>query len=271
MDEATRIDWEWASQFDSECQIIAMREIAPFILQYIGATKFEDLKKAVDFKIKCPIEDVRFALRVRRSQSAGRFRDLTIRSIRECEDGSRIATEIDKVWGNAAFYFYAWVSPLDMLDAYIVVEINDVLRGLFDKAEDISNNDGTWFRAVSAQTIKESGLLVAGHFASRVRDIGVDKIILPTKEEKEALVKRLSAVVEATEKREPFYLKQGVKIIDPGKWIRSLISDLTDRQAKTSLHGRAFIQGGNDLPPPQRVRAAVLDAEVFLAQMECVK
>jgi hypothetical protein len=165
-------DKEWADGLFPEVDRVLRKAGLPGgkIISVCPASEEADRKRATDYDLAFEVETDRgtIACRIRRSTCG--FRDLTIRWRRT----SGAKTEWAKIFddGHARWYLYAWANPDGVtFESWIVVDL-DALRArvashcwnddLVDgNAPERANGDGTFFRAIPAETLAILGCLVA--------------------------------------------------------------------------------------------------------------
>ncbi len=151
MKKNVKSDWDFARQFDAEAQTMAWRKLAPILMRVMETTAYRDLCQAADFRLevgrKCDV-----ATRIRRRDIT--YRDLTVRSRRE----SGVETEIHKLQ-MVDFYYYGWQHwNQDIIGDWMLIDVQNLLKEerLLQTAREISNGDGTWFKAISYSALVAS-------------------------------------------------------------------------------------------------------------------
>lgn len=145
----------------------------PQIKQIVGPYLLEpasfdlDAKQATDLMV-FSARDMRIAARVRRPGYADRYPfEFTIR----CKRDSGAETELSKVvngWGDWLFYGHAdkanWICRwwLIDLDSFRAALIRSAMNGVPIKVSDMSNGDGTYFKAFDIRSFPDFPPLVIG-------------------------------------------------------------------------------------------------------------
>jgi hypothetical protein len=124
-----------------------------------------DTQEATDAIIELPAEfgpRVKMGMRVRRVASAGRYRDVTIRSTR----ASGAKTELQKLReGHCSLIFYAWIDQDDDLEEYVIVDVEVMRRaGLLDdsRPQTWNRDRRSAFVSYSIEELQKCGALVDG-------------------------------------------------------------------------------------------------------------
>ena len=159
MKSDVKLDWTWADGH-MEAIVNVLRHNAMHLLSVRVATDEQDLKKATDLVIRVDGGDI--AVRIRRPNYRGRFRDLTIRSWR----ASGFKTELEKIKdGFGDWYLYAWSDGQGGLDDWLLVDLHNLRKsGLLDNRRVIKNRSDkglTGFIAIKDSELKAHGCLVA--------------------------------------------------------------------------------------------------------------
>lgn len=139
--------------------------VGPFLLE---PASFElDAKQATDLMV-FSARDMRVAARVRRPGYADRYPyEFTIR----CKRDSGAETELSKIvngWGDWLFYGHAdtsnWISRwwLIDLDSFRAALIRSAMNGFQLNAKDMSNGDGTYFKAFDVRQFPDVPPILVG-------------------------------------------------------------------------------------------------------------
>jgi|GEM_PF-1830777 len=151
------LDWEWA---DGHMRAIAnvLQQNAMHLLSVHVAPAQRDLKKATDIIVTIDGGDV--AVRIRRAEYRGKYRDLTIRSWRR----GGVKTELDKLKeGFCDWYLYGWSDGHGGLADWFLVDLNKLREsGLLEDAPFKSNHDSrTGFVYISDAKLRDRGCMVS--------------------------------------------------------------------------------------------------------------
>ncbi len=135
-----------------------IRSVAGQIIDVQPASEEDDQQRATDYVIQVNAGSI--GCRVRFNTS---FRDITIRSHRP----SGVRTELDKL-GDLRWYLYCWAEghgPCHIVrwDFFDVQQM--LAAGLLDQASELTNIDGTRFRAFPAALLAGNGLVASGEAA----------------------------------------------------------------------------------------------------------
>lgn len=147
-----RIDWEWASKFEREAISHAVYQM------FVKCSSIAEDFRGTDWKVDGAAA---ISCRLRRLESARRYRDFTLRVGR----ASGATTELAKIRdGIGDYYVYGWIDG-DRLEEYIVISL-DVFRncGLayLDRAMKKNMDGRTWFVAYRLEELWECGCIIAG-------------------------------------------------------------------------------------------------------------
>lgn len=155
-----QLDREWGDSYVSQVMDILMK-LLPYLVELKVAPIEMDKKCATDFTIR--LKGGNIAVRLRRSKY--RYRDLTIRALRD----NGTTTELAKIKAGHGFrYFYGWIDDNNRIAEWILVDL-DKLResGLLENRPFIPNRDpatgkpdGTHFIAIKASELYEAGCLI---------------------------------------------------------------------------------------------------------------
>lgn len=151
-----QIDKKWSDKFLPEIKRILVKNAGAF-LEVAIAPDEDDQEKATDLIVT--VDSGQVAVRIRRDGYNKKYRDWTIRSYRT----SGQKTELEKLQsGFARWYLYLWTEQ-DSVNDWILVDLDKArISGLlFKQRHQISNNDGTYFIAISISEIKRYGCLVS--------------------------------------------------------------------------------------------------------------
>lgn len=153
-------DREWGDSYVSQVIRILM-QLLPYLVEINTASIEMDTKCATDFTIR--LKGGNIAVRLRRSKY--RYRDLTIRALRD----TGATTELAKIKAGHGFrYFYGWIDENNNIAEWILVDLDKVREsGLLENRTLIANRDpvtgkpdGTYFIAIKATELDQAGCLI---------------------------------------------------------------------------------------------------------------
>jgi hypothetical protein len=149
-------DFRYQERFYAKVQEILAQNAVHFIRVKV-ATAAQDMRQATDFVVETDRGDI--ALRIRREEYSGRYRDWTIRSYKR---GNR--TELHKILdGWARFYLYCWEGRDGNLFDWVLIDLDKVREcNLLTGRIETANKDGyTRFIAIPIREVEKAGCLVA--------------------------------------------------------------------------------------------------------------
>jgi hypothetical protein len=151
-------DRAWADTYDVQSKnIIKLMPVAHF-MDIDQASVERDMKCATDLVLKVKSGDI--AVRLRRPGC--KYRQLTIRSSRT----NGMKTELAKVKEGFAFrYFYGWLNENNIIDEWILVDLDKVRSaGLLDSRDETPNRDGrTSFISIGLEELESAGCLIVNN------------------------------------------------------------------------------------------------------------
>lgn len=148
-------DRQWEGSFVEQV-IRILTPLTPYITVLSIASEEQDIHQATDFELQ--LQGGAVACRLRRPYY--QQRDLTIRSWRK---GRK--TELAKIQEGLApsWYFYGWTSENNMIEEWILVDMNKVIeKGLLNNRQEKRNGDKTTgFIWIPSWELIRKGCLIA--------------------------------------------------------------------------------------------------------------
>jgi len=147
-------DWKWATKHEAPALKEAIAQM------FLKCSTISQDYQGTDWVYE-GAEKTNIACRIRRLESAKRYRDFTLRSARS----SGAKTELAKIRdGVGNLYLYGWVDD-EELQEYVVISL-DVFRkcGLayVDRTSKMNKDRKTWFVAYTLEELWECGCIVCG-------------------------------------------------------------------------------------------------------------
>ena len=148
-------DKSWADKFIPEIAKILTQNAGTFLGVSVASDQ-EDMERATDLVVT--VIGGQVAVKIRRDGYKKKYRDWTIRSFRKT--GSK--TELQKlIEGFAQWYLYLWTDN-EIITDWILINMDKVRATnlLYIPRRPFSNNDGTYFIAISVPELKKHSCLV---------------------------------------------------------------------------------------------------------------
>lgn len=155
-------DRVWSDSYVFQIKSI-LTSLMPHLANISVASTKKDNSYATDYEVKLQGGDI--ACRLRRAKY--HYRDLTIRALRDT--GAK--TELAKIKGGyASRYFYGWTDAHRTIAEWILIDLDKVRmtpqlleKPLIPNYGLDGKPDGTYFIAVPASELDETGCLIANH------------------------------------------------------------------------------------------------------------
>ncbi len=150
-------NWDFQSRFYKDVMDILQHNAMHFI-KIKEADREADMKRATDMIIEVKGGDI--AVRIRRPSIKRRtFNDITIRAYK-----NGFKTEIHKIReGFAKWYLYCWTTKENMIDDYLLIDLDKVRESTLLNDDKITmNNDGmSGFLSISIIDLYKNNCLVS--------------------------------------------------------------------------------------------------------------